>query len=75
MSHELTIEEGIEAFISEFDFHGRDNTRRAYLRSVSLFREYLESADGSCQTTDITPISLLSEIPDTLFAGFMSWLR
>lgn len=75
MAHELTIEEGIEAFISEFDFHGRDNTRRAYLRSVSLFREYLESADGSCQTTDITPISLLSEIPDTLFAGFMSWLR
>lgn len=75
MAHELTIEEGIEAFISEFDFHGRDNTRRAYLRSVSLFREYLESAEGSCQTSDITPNSLLSEIPDTLFAGFMSWLR
>jgi site-specific recombinase XerD len=75
MAHELTIEDGIEAFISEFDFHGRENTRRAYLRAAKLFQDYLKSPDGACQTTDITPVSLLSDLPDTIFAGFMSWLR
>lgn len=71
----MTVDEGIQVFINEFDFHGRDNTRRAYLRAVSLLREYLEAADGACQTTDVTPETLLIDLPDTIFSGFVSWLR
>ena len=75
MARERTVNEGIQTFLDEFDFHGRENTRRSYLRAVHLFSDYLEAADGACLTTDVTPDSLLSEIPNTLFAGFMSWLR
>ncbi len=39
MTHLPTISEGIQAFINEFDefdFHGHENTKRAYLRAVTL---------------------------------------
>ena len=75
MTHSLTITEGINSFMNEFDFHGRENTKRAYLRAVTLFQMYLEAANGALITTDISSESYLSDLPDTIFAGFMSWLR
>ena len=70
-----TISEGIQSFMNEFDFHGRANTRRAYLRAVTLFQLYLQAADGAGNSKDFSSTSLLTDLPDTIFAGFMSWLR
>jgi site-specific recombinase XerD len=75
MTYQPTISEGIQNFINEFDFHSRDNTKRAYLRAVALFQEYLSTAEGADTARNFSASSSLSELPDTIFAGFMSWLR
>ena len=75
MTHLPTISEGIQAFINEFDFHGRENTKRAYLRAVTLFQVYLQATDGVGVAMEYSFASLLTDLPDTIFTGFMSWLR
>jgi len=72
-----TIEDGIQSFADEFDFAGKKNTERTYLRALTLFKEFVES-DSSNKTPEYRSLALtspLSSLPKYIASGFSSWLR
>jgi len=77
MPQSLTIADGIEIFAKEFDFNGKVNTRKTYLRATTLFREFISSSDTekSPAYRELTLNSPISELPNTITTGFTSWLR
>jgi integrase len=77
MPQSLTIADGIEIFAKEFDFNGKANTKKTYLRALVLFGEFISSADPdkSPAYRDLNLNSPISELPNTITTGFTSWLR
>ena len=77
MPQSLTIADGIDIFAKEFDFNGKVNTRKTYLRALALFREFisLSDTDKSPAYRELTLNSPISDLPNTITTGFTSWLR
>jgi len=72
-----TIEDGICSFTEEFDFGGKSNTERTYLRALALFTEFINSdvANKNPEYRSLTLASPLASLPKYIASGFSSWLR
>lgn len=77
MTQSITIADGIDIFAKEFDFNGKQNTRKTYLRALALFKEFISSTDSekSPAYRDLNLNSSLFDLPNSITTGFVSWLR
>jgi len=77
LTKQLTISEGIKSFIAEFDFNGKKNTEKTYLRALVLFEEFIVSDkdESSAEYRSLLLSSYLSDLPDSILGGYLAWLR
>jgi integrase len=77
MAQSISIADGIDIFTKEFDFNGKQNTRKTYLRALALFKEFIVSTDSdkSPAYRELTLNSSLYALPNSITTGFISWLR
>lgn len=77
LTKHLTISEGIKSFIAEFDFNGKKNTEKTYLRALTLFEEFIisDKDESSAEYRGLLLSSFLSDLPDSILGGYLAWLR